>query len=395
MTILTREGLYEEIWSSPMTSVSKKYGISDVGLRKIAVSLGIPVPPRGYWARIQNGQKLPRQPLRSWKGDTTYQLSEHRAVIAAAGGNTNDPPGVAEAKEFERAPENHISVPDVLEKPHPVAGATKKALTEHKPYRSLPVWKAGGQGLFTIEVSKSIVERALILADVFVKAAVRRGYELSWSSENKSANRDVLFLTLTRDGSHYRVRLRQKPGTLVLEHGEYSTLRRKDAPPPVIQTPILQLDLSDYMFGYGVRTFQDTPSKPLEMQLNNAFLWMATHPIRKAIEKAAQDELARQRHLAYEDRMRPFRIRDAEVERLKHYEKEALEFARAESLRAYADAMENKIRESAPVSKPDDPIYEPVVWIRARANWIDPLHKERWPAVDDLVDVREPSYWEH
>lgn len=39
-----REELYEQVWSEPMLSLSKKYSLSDVGLAKICRKLKIPVP---------------------------------------------------------------------------------------------------------------------------------------------------------------------------------------------------------------------------------------------------------------------------------------------------------------------------------------------------------------
>jgi hypothetical protein len=53
-----RETLFQKVWSEPMLKVSKRYCISDVSLAKICRRLGIPVPPRGYWARITHGQKI-------------------------------------------------------------------------------------------------------------------------------------------------------------------------------------------------------------------------------------------------------------------------------------------------------------------------------------------------
>lgn len=394
MTTLTREKLYEELWNSPMTEVSKKYGLSDVGLKKIAVKLGVPVPPRGYWAKAQNGKKPPQQPLRAWKGETTYQLSSIHAAKAALPEEKLELPAIEEAKIYEKAPDNHIDVPTSLFAPHPIISATRNAVSEHKPYRSVPVWKAGGKGMVSVEVSKSILERTLILADTFLKAAEKRGYEFSWSSENKSSHRDVLYLTLTKEKTSYRMRLRRKPGTLIVEPNSYSSSTKKSAPPPIVPTPVLQLELSDYIFGYGAKTYQDTPTKPLEKQLNTAFLWMATYPIRKTIEAAAREEESRKRQNAYELKVRPFRIRDAELKRLEKCEVDAVQFARAERLRAYADAMEKQIRISNLGKPVSSQALEPVTWIRARANWLDPLIGERWPDVDDLEGIREPSFWE-
>ena len=58
-----REALYEETWAEPMSSLAKRYNISDVALAKVCRKLQVPVPPRGYWARIRNGYKVTKPPL--------------------------------------------------------------------------------------------------------------------------------------------------------------------------------------------------------------------------------------------------------------------------------------------------------------------------------------------
>ena len=54
-----RVKLYEEVWAEAVTTVAKRYGISDVALRKICKKLAVPVPPLGYWARVAAGRKPP------------------------------------------------------------------------------------------------------------------------------------------------------------------------------------------------------------------------------------------------------------------------------------------------------------------------------------------------
>ena len=53
---LTRAELYERVWSTPMQKLAKEFGLSDVGLAKLCRRDEIPLPGRGYWARIQFGQ---------------------------------------------------------------------------------------------------------------------------------------------------------------------------------------------------------------------------------------------------------------------------------------------------------------------------------------------------
>ncbi len=47
-----------------MLHLAKKYGISDVALKKHCRKLGIPTPPVGHWARVQHGRKsvIPKLP---------------------------------------------------------------------------------------------------------------------------------------------------------------------------------------------------------------------------------------------------------------------------------------------------------------------------------------------
>ena len=59
----TREELYELVWSEPISKLAKRLGVSDRGLAKACSRGDIPVPPRGYWAKLQHRKKVIRPPL--------------------------------------------------------------------------------------------------------------------------------------------------------------------------------------------------------------------------------------------------------------------------------------------------------------------------------------------
>ncbi|MFN3511705.1 MAG: TetR/AcrR family transcriptional regulator [Phenylobacterium sp.] len=48
---LSRQELYERVWSRPLSHVATDLGLSPSGLSKICDRLLIPTPPRGYWLR--------------------------------------------------------------------------------------------------------------------------------------------------------------------------------------------------------------------------------------------------------------------------------------------------------------------------------------------------------
>lgn len=52
---IDKEELQKEVWLAPTSSLATKYGISDKALEKRCKKLGIEKPPRGYWAKIEEG----------------------------------------------------------------------------------------------------------------------------------------------------------------------------------------------------------------------------------------------------------------------------------------------------------------------------------------------------
>ena len=60
---LTREQLYELVWSTPVLKLAEQFGVSNVAIAKRCWRLAIPRPPRGYWAKLEFGKNPSRPPL--------------------------------------------------------------------------------------------------------------------------------------------------------------------------------------------------------------------------------------------------------------------------------------------------------------------------------------------
>jgi hypothetical protein len=58
---LTRSDLYEKVWATPMRTLAKEFGMSDVGLAEVCRKHNIPVPPVGYWRRKETSYKVNRR----------------------------------------------------------------------------------------------------------------------------------------------------------------------------------------------------------------------------------------------------------------------------------------------------------------------------------------------
>jgi hypothetical protein len=59
----SRKSLYDLVWSEPRVQLAKRLGVSDVAVGKYCRAADIPVPPRGYWARLEAGQSVSKIPL--------------------------------------------------------------------------------------------------------------------------------------------------------------------------------------------------------------------------------------------------------------------------------------------------------------------------------------------
>ncbi len=59
--VITREELYELVWSTPMIKVAEKFEVSGSYLARVCTELRVPRPERGYWAKLAVG-KAPQRP---------------------------------------------------------------------------------------------------------------------------------------------------------------------------------------------------------------------------------------------------------------------------------------------------------------------------------------------
>src|SRR5688572_33264210 len=118
---IERDQLYEQVWTEPIQKLAKRYYLSDRGLGKLCARHNIPVPPRGYWARVAHGQTPKRPalpPLRPGQASTIHFKQRENADAAASAPATQEsiPPEIV----FERQPENQIVDGAAIQSRHPL-----------------------------------------------------------------------------------------------------------------------------------------------------------------------------------------------------------------------------------------------------------------------------------
>lgn len=176
---VTREELYEQVWSEPMQKLAKKYGLSDLGLAKTCRRMRIPLPGRGYWAKKQFGKPVRRTPLPKVAADAPAGVREVVIWSPAAPNEVTEAASgpVADQERFEALEENCIRVPDVLTDPHPLVARTVSALRRAKP--NAQGYLVPTTPVLNVDVTLDGADRAMCILDALLKALETRGYSTS------------------------------------------------------------------------------------------------------------------------------------------------------------------------------------------------------------------------
>ncbi len=60
---ISREDLYEQVWTTPINKLAEKFGVSGSYLARVCRALNVPRPPVGYWQQLAVGRAKPRPKL--------------------------------------------------------------------------------------------------------------------------------------------------------------------------------------------------------------------------------------------------------------------------------------------------------------------------------------------
>jgi hypothetical protein len=163
---LTRQELYDLVWSIPTSKLSERFQLSGRGLGKLCERYNIPVPERGWWAKKAAGHEVDVPPLSSAKNSyletvEIYVRDDFRKWIA------EEELARFEAHLTEEASTPPPVVSEVDDSRHPLIVRSRR-----------PSARAGTSALrFEINVSDSLRDRALRLATAIVNACESRGYQ--------------------------------------------------------------------------------------------------------------------------------------------------------------------------------------------------------------------------
>jgi len=374
-----RVKLYEEVWAEAVTTVAKRYGISDVALRKICKKLAVPLPPLGYWARVAAGKKPPTPPLPKYSGPA--EIVRQRYVSDEP--VEPDPEHLVARREFEARPENRIVVSETLDKPHALITATERAFRKPKR-RNIGNQPMTERRALDISVSDASLPRALRIMDALVKALDARSMPLRIEPDGKrrtclTLQGQVLAIRLVENTSRTEREPTEKERQAIKKYGHTYLPDRYSYQ----HTGALKLGIIGHYYDELQKVVADGKRQRVEQFLNEFVVKLEAEAVHR---KRHEEYLERQRRLREEQaRLRHEREEKQrkEMERLKALEEETRNWKRAQDIRAYVAAVEaTAAREDGGIVLESE-LGQWIAWARHKADWIDPILNAECPVLDE------------
>jgi hypothetical protein len=347
-----------------MALLAPKFGISDVALKKRCKNLGIPTPPRGYWAKLEAGKPVKR-PLLPASWEITVKKKKR------------EPQSAEEVWKFD-VPDRDYSVAKL---PSAVA-ATKRALkSAREGYYG--VVDASGDGALRTKVAPHSYDRALWLWTELLTKLAKLGITVVTGTSSVTDGVSRVGLELKEMTAKYspkkspdsQVRYRRTSEILGV-----STSVQQWAPTGVL---VFRADTSSYS---AARKWPETELRRMEDRLEEVATGMAQLLRDKhvahlnSIEQQKRAEEARQRREEEEARLRHEQARLRKLLRLASSSDRALHVRQlAQKLQARADQGQR------------EEVARFVQWARAFADQLDPV-SQMLSAIENGKDPVEPEH---
>lgn len=345
LSTLTREELYELVWSKPATAIASDFGISDVAVAKHCKKHEVPRPSRGYWAKKEAGRNPRKQALPPTKAESFLKAAEKPT-----------------AKSFH--------LPSAGSNLHPIAAELMAAIRSGRPDSDQRV-RVREATVPEVEISKVLAERTASAFHVILEQT--EPLEIFFRKSQSSYS-----------GGHFRRgqdRLYFKIEEILIEKPANGRGRR-------------------YVGWQGLRE-QKVPSGRLEFSLSTES-WMYRDAKKwseddKASLESILAQLVREirRHFAEALKRRAKEAIEREKQRVE-WERQHKEYLRKEAIRRQKESEERHLKslDSAKQGREEDLVKAAEWWHRHQAaEEFLAACERRWRDAQDQSITREQEAW--
>ncbi len=384
--VFTRGQLYEEVWSMPMTALAKKYGLSDVGLRKICKRLNVPLPPQGYHLRSRKSPKPPLPPAP--KGTPLNHTAYHcrpPSHLQDDSGSGNQVPEL----EFEIDPANKITIPPALTNPHPLIKLTAKLLAKTKPDETGRI-NSRLKGGINITIYPVSIDRAMLLMDALAKGLATRDYTITIGED-----RNATILTIQEEA--FEISLEERCKRVEYQPTE-KELRKSERLKHRTYPLYSQISSGNFVIKATAphasweMIASDREKSRLESNLNKVVVLLTKYAMSVKERRLQREREEREQREREEKRQEMRRLIALEKEQLKQLDAEVANWHRSQKIRQYAVAVKQAAIKKHGAIDPGSKLDQWLIWAEQQADRLDPLVESPYSVLDDEAKYR--YYWE-
>ena len=375
-----REALYNEVWSEPMTTVSKRYGMSDNGLRKHCKKLGIPLPSSGYWARVKAGQKVPKTDLPKVTGELRHHIRNYFIKFKTDIEKLTDAELAAdeefslfneETKKLIKEICSQLQVKSQLRSPHHLITehqaeiiyrkkrdkTLKQASFNSSLYANVKSEYRDNKPVLPINVSEPNINRTYRILDTIISTLEEMEGQTQISSDQ---NKDEAYFVIMYSVFYFEIKE---------DRNKRSSKNNGESQPCLVLSMSVRGGFTNNE--QTKLEYKDKDNEPLEAQVGKILFDMfviankrgGLEELRRREEKRAWDERERQQRLE--------QMRKGQLEQLRLLEQNSSDWYKAEQIRRFANCLECKINEVTNEEKRGK-FFRWLKWARDKADWLDP-----------------------
>ncbi len=382
-TTMTREELYNAVWTAPMSRLAEDYGISGNGLAKICDREDIPYPPRGYWAKHAVGKEPKRTPL-------PKSSSAHSITIRP----TPSPPPpielpleVKQQADEARASEAALAVPERLLRPHAVIASwlaeheekKRRARSERDPWR---------RDLYSPSEFTEMDRRKHRILDALFKAIERQGGKV------KQEERGVLFAEVLGEKVEFQVRekLKQERRPLTDDERRWRSSGANGWKKELVPTGRLIFEIKTWQWPRGLPSqWLESEKQPMEGMLPDILAtFVAAGPL--LVQQRKDREAAeRERQLAEQRRYEEQRRRKRDANRWRRFRELAQDWHELAAVRDFLTVLRSMDTTSA-AEIDGRSVEEWIAWAEEWLQRADPTADGIGGVFKQVAEVTDWSY---
>ncbi|MDI1330903.1 hypothetical protein [Pseudomonas sp.] len=372
VTFSPRE-LFDKVWETPVLKLAQEIGISDVALSKACRKAGLPLPPRGHWAKPVSKRPRKPKPPTDERPLTFTVLDRSTLPVRSA------------APVQPKAVRSVIEVPHILLAPHPLVSKWLKCVNAAKRHEGYLV--TTGKNVLDAKISIGLIDRCALIFDALIKESEVLGFK--WKVTDDKTLVEV-------NGEHLGIKLVERLNKHVIPPPPPPAPKRNARWEPdfsMLRSPQFEwsstgeLSLQiDARAEYGKRkNWTDTKTGKIEEKLTSILDGFGS--IAESVKALRlKNEEDRRERMAQEAVRLERAKREETHRRLRHrLVKNAKRWEQSQRLRAFIQATCYASADTSEQTQQQTALW--VAWATSQANLLDPLHPKTSSVTSLTVEI--------